>query len=214
MNLGIPHVLRVAAYDQKDVFQHIYIASFDQTGNAYIIDAVPEIPHFNYEEPYIDIKTINMDLVELSGLGATGTSMLEQEQQRDLIEELNAPFSLNGVEFDDDSDLEDHFFSTKEKLKDIKQTTMRWEKFLFYYNTVEEKLDSIKDLKYKILSKTKKNIKGSDVHHYVCELHKDEEFIKKAETMYSMKNIKELENKYRKARRQVVHDSMKLIKYV
>lgn len=109
MNLGIPHELRIAAYEQKGVFQHIYIASIDQTGNTYIIDAVPDIPHFNYEEPYIDIKTINMDLVELSGLGATGASNLEQEQQRELIEELNAPFTLSGVEFDDDQDLEDHF---------------------------------------------------------------------------------------------------------
>ena len=134
--------------------------------------------------------------------------VLQHRVNHDKIDIESVPLNCSTL------DLEDHFFSTKEKLKDIKQTTMRWEKFLFYYNTVEEKLDSIKDLKYKILSKTKKNIKGSDVHHYVCELHKDEEFIKKAETMYSMKNIKELENKYRKARRQVVYDSMKLIKYV
>ena len=60
LNLGISHEYRVAAYDGVGQFQHIYVAAFDQAGNKFIIDAVPQIPHFNYEENYVDLKTVNM----------------------------------------------------------------------------------------------------------------------------------------------------------
>jgi len=111
-------------------------------------------------------------------------------------------------------DLEDHFFNIREKLKDVKQTAIRWEKFLFYYNTVGDSIDGIKDLKYKILSKSKKTEKETDIYHYICELNYDEKLIKEIETKYANKNIKDLENIYRKARRSVVYESTKLLKYV
>lgn len=69
LNLGIPHEYRVVAYEEVGKFQHIYPVAFDKKGTSYIIDVVPEIPHFNYEEnPIIDLKIIPMELHELSGV--------------------------------------------------------------------------------------------------------------------------------------------------
>lgn len=109
LNLGIPHEYRVAAYQKKGKFQHIYPVAFDEQGNEYVIDVVPEIPHFNYEEkPIIDLKIITMELQELSGLAAT----TEREIRADLINDINQPFSLSGVNDDiDDMILEGSFLS-------------------------------------------------------------------------------------------------------
>lgn len=109
LNLGIPHEYRVAAYQEKGKFQHIYPVAFDEQGNEYVIDVVPEIPHFNYEEkPIIDLKIITMELQELSGLAAT----TEREIRADLINDINEPFSLSGVNDDiDDMILEGSFLS-------------------------------------------------------------------------------------------------------
>jgi len=99
LNLGIDHEYRIASYTKKAKFQHIYPVAFDQSGNSYVIDIVPEIPHFNFEEkPIIDLKTVSMELQELSGLGEVTDSNLEQELQADLVEELNQPFNLSGIE--------------------------------------------------------------------------------------------------------------------
>lgn len=132
LNLGIPHEYRVAAYQQKGKFQHIYPVAFDEQGNEYVIDVVPEIPHFNYEEqPIADLKIVampylknelnqiinqnrygskmtTMELQELSGLAAT----TEREIRADLINDINEPFSLSGVNDDiDDMILEGSFLS-------------------------------------------------------------------------------------------------------
>jgi hypothetical protein len=44
LSLGIRHEYRVAAYEQKGKFQHIYSVAFDDFGNEYVIDAVPASP--------------------------------------------------------------------------------------------------------------------------------------------------------------------------
>lgn len=94
INMSIPHEYRIVGYKRKGEFQHIYPVAFDPTGKAYIIDCVPEIPRFNYEaQPIIDMKTVNMELQELSGLA---------DVQSDLQEELNQPFTLSGFGGDED----------------------------------------------------------------------------------------------------------------
>lgn len=132
LNLGIDHEYRVAAYQEKGKFQHIYPVAFDEQGHEYVIDVVPEIPHFNYEEqPIADLKIVampylknelnqiinqnqygskmtTMELQELSGLAAT----TEREIRTDLINDINQPFSLSGVNDDiDDMILEGSFLS-------------------------------------------------------------------------------------------------------
>lgn len=100
LNLGIKHEFRVTAYKEKGKFQHIYPVAYDTNSTPYILDVVPEIPHFNYEaKPIVDLKIIPMELHELSGVQPTLT---ENELQHDLIEELNQPFELAG--FDDEND--------------------------------------------------------------------------------------------------------------
>lgn len=118
LNLGITHEYRIAAYKKIGEFQHIYPVVFDQNGNAFVIDVVPEIPHFNYEEqPIIDLKTIPMELHELSGtLPVDAEDMdfpvTEEEIQNDFAEEMQDPYSLEGIEEDyEDSILESNFLS-------------------------------------------------------------------------------------------------------
>lgn len=102
LNLRIKHEYRVTAYKDKGKFQHIYPVAFDNMGQAFVIDVVPEIPHFNYEaKPIIDLKTIPMELHELSGIEDTIT---DTELKNDLLEDLNAPFTLSGIS---DNDYED-----------------------------------------------------------------------------------------------------------
>ena len=109
LNLGIDHEYRITAYKEKGKFQHIYPVAFDEQGNEFVIDVVPEIPHFNYEEkPIIDLKRIPMELQELSGVEA----LTEREITNDLAEELSQPFSLSGIEDDlEDEILERGFLS-------------------------------------------------------------------------------------------------------
>lgn len=109
LNLGIDHEYRVAAYEQKGKFQHIYPVAFDEYGNEFIIDPVPEIPFFNYEaEPIIDLKTVKMELHELSGLGSA-TDEAVAEFQQDLNKSLNEEFTLSGIENEED----DIYFDTQ-----------------------------------------------------------------------------------------------------
>ena len=63
-NLKIPHRLRIAKYKQ-DHFQHIYPV-VPRGGRHITIDCVVE--HFNYEEPYTEIKDTTMYLEYLSEL--------------------------------------------------------------------------------------------------------------------------------------------------
>jgi len=134
LNLGIEHEYRVAAYEEKGQFQHIYPVAIDQQGNEYVIDAVPEIPNFNYEaHPIKDIKIIKINAHSLSGylpLDATINPSINptinglnpndmelhelsgindaEEFKNDLQEELNQPFNLSGIE----DDLEEEILST------------------------------------------------------------------------------------------------------
>lgn len=102
LNMGIPHEYRVAAYSKKGVFEHIYPVAINSNDQSYIIDCVPEIPRFNYEaKPIIQLKTIPMQLQELSGI---------TDAKQTYLEELTAPLNLSGLE-EDEHDLEDSFLS-------------------------------------------------------------------------------------------------------
>ncbi|MEW7289637.1 transglutaminase-like domain-containing protein [Aquimarina sp. 2304DJ70-9] len=123
LNLGITHDYRVVAYKEPGKFQHIYPVAFDESGKAFVIDVVPEIPHFNYEEqPIIDLKTISMELHELSGVDPdvmeeSEFPVTEEEIQQDFFEEMNDPFPLEGIEDDyEDLLLESNFLSGFEEV--------------------------------------------------------------------------------------------------
>ena len=77
-NLKIPHTLRIAKY-RKDYFQHIYPIVRKGNGKYITIDCVVE--HFNYEEPYTEIKDTTMDLQYLSGTENTETEFGNWEDQ-------------------------------------------------------------------------------------------------------------------------------------
>ncbi len=112
LNLNIRHEYRVTAYKEIGKFQHIYPVAFDSLGNHFVIDVVPEIPRFNYEaKPIIDLKTIPMELHELSGVGDELPNSVLEEQKHELLEELNQPFSLSGIDDENDDILEDSFLS-------------------------------------------------------------------------------------------------------
>jgi len=108
-NLGIQHEARVAAYKSKGAFQHIYPVAIDEHGEEYVIDIVPEIPHFNYEQkPIIDLITIPMELEVLSGAGdeEIAEAMLA-DMANDLADDQNP--SIEGIDEDDDDELESSF---------------------------------------------------------------------------------------------------------
>jgi hypothetical protein len=133
LNLGIDHEYRITAYEERGQFQHIYPVAIDENGNQFVIDVVPEIPHFNYEaEPIKDIKVIKINAHSLSGylpIDATinpninptikgyNTKDMElqelsgigdaEEFKNDLQNELNQPFNLSGIE----DDLEEEILS-------------------------------------------------------------------------------------------------------
>lgn len=133
LNLGIEHEYRITAYEKRGQFQHIYPVAKDKNGNQFVIDVVPEIPHFNYEaEPIKDIKILKMNTSALNGylpIDATinpninptikgyNTNDMElqelsgigdaEEFKNDLQNELNQPFNLSGIE----DDLEEEILS-------------------------------------------------------------------------------------------------------
>ncbi len=116
--MGIPHEYRIVAYSAKGKFQHIYPVAFDSKGQLWVIDCVPEIPHFNYEKlPIADIKYVKMELQELSGVSEEETFDRE-EQAQDMMEELNEPFALSGVDDPEDELLEDMFLSGFQEVDD------------------------------------------------------------------------------------------------
>ncbi len=135
LNLGIKHEYRITAYQKKGKFTHIYPVAYDEQGKAFVIDTVPEIPHFNYEEqPIMDLKIVDMidevqhyqneinqnknqnqygsknkqmELQELTGV----TQVTQQEMQQELIQDINQPFHLSGVDEEEDILLEGSFLS-------------------------------------------------------------------------------------------------------
>ncbi|WP_167571760.1 LPD1 domain-containing protein [Aquimarina algiphila] len=125
LNLGIDHEYRVTAYEEVGKFQHIYPVAFDTDGTPYVIDIVPEIPHFNYEEqPIIDLKTIPMELQELSGvqpelLEENEFPITDEEILNDFAEEIDEANQLEGIEDDyEDAILDNTFLSGFEEVMD------------------------------------------------------------------------------------------------
>lgn len=128
-NLDIVHEYRITAYEEVGKFGHIYPVAIDENGEDWVIDAVPEIPYFNYEEhPIIDQITVKINPMDIQELSGIEDDMLEQELfeeemlngdfseeeisdeeiEQDLIEEMNQPFSLSGMDEEDEED-EDMF---------------------------------------------------------------------------------------------------------
>lgn len=74
IRLGIPHKLRLAEYENKGYYQHIYVV-VPHKGKEIIMDCVKD--RFNQEHPYTHIKDTNikidydMNLFELHGIGNT-----------------------------------------------------------------------------------------------------------------------------------------------
>ena len=64
--LRIPHLLRVAMYDEDNGFQHIYPVAFDTDGTEIIIDCV--LDEFNVEVPTLKKIDQTMELQFLNGL--------------------------------------------------------------------------------------------------------------------------------------------------
>lgn len=125
LNLGIAHEYRITAYEEVGKFQHIYPVAFDTDGTPYVIDIVPEIPHFNYEEqPIIDLKTIPMELHELSGVESMDIEdidypITDEEILNDFAEEIDQANQLEGIEDDyEDAILDNNFLSGFEEVLD------------------------------------------------------------------------------------------------
>ncbi len=122
--LGIGHEYNVVGYSGEGRFEHIYPVAFDGQGNRFVIDVVPEIPYFGYEEgPVTDRVTVtvltgeqtnneSMILEELSGIGNAGTDVFNSELNSELIDGMTEPFDLGGIhdEDGDDDDLSDSGF--------------------------------------------------------------------------------------------------------
>lgn len=48
LNLGYDCKLVVAAYRERNQWQHVYPTAYGHDGRRYVLDCVPEIPYFNY----------------------------------------------------------------------------------------------------------------------------------------------------------------------
>jgi len=97
-NLKLPHELIVAAYKDKNQWQHIYPVAYSPNGSRYVIDCVPEIPHFNYEaQPIKNQMIIPMRLEELG-------QALAAEAPTEMLRELTEPFELNALSGTDPDD--------------------------------------------------------------------------------------------------------------
>jgi len=86
-NMGYEHELCIAAYKKPDQWQHIYPAVYNEYGNRYVIDCVPEIPYFNYEaQPIKNQIIVPMKLEELGSAVSA-----------DMLSELTEPFDENSL---------------------------------------------------------------------------------------------------------------------
>jgi len=93
MNLNLPHELIIAAYKKESQWQHIYPVAYASDGTRYVIDCVPEIPHFNYEAQPIKNKiVIDMRLEEL---GTVSTDMISELTEDFDINNLSGTYSEN-----------------------------------------------------------------------------------------------------------------------
>jgi hypothetical protein len=69
LNLKIPHKLRLAEYNYKGFYQHIYVIV--PLGNGTYLTLDPVKDNFNEEHPYTNFEDIDMELQVLSGFGDT-----------------------------------------------------------------------------------------------------------------------------------------------
>ncbi|HNQ68818.1 MAG TPA: transglutaminase-like domain-containing protein [Bacteroidales bacterium] len=118
-NLEFNHELVVAAYKKENLWQHIYPVAYSIRGDRYVIDCVPEIPHFNYEAQPIKNKiVINMNSAyennysETRGIvgGLNDTyknqinNIMKLEQlgsvSAEMISELTEDFDINNLSAD------------------------------------------------------------------------------------------------------------------
>jgi len=105
-NLGIPHLFRIAKYDEKIGYQHIYPVALAPNGQEIVIDCV--LSKFNREVPYIEKIDKEMDLQFLDGV--------DEEFSGNTIGNIDAQDLLEG----DLGELGKRFRDTKlgKKLKD------------------------------------------------------------------------------------------------
>lgn len=107
LNLNYKHELIIAAYKSPDQWQHIYPVAYSTEGQRYVIDCVPEIPHFNYEVQPIknqiiinmspalegenqEINQINQNNMKLEELGSYES---QQSSRSDMFDQLISPIS-------------------------------------------------------------------------------------------------------------------------
>jgi hypothetical protein len=90
INMGIPHLFRIAMYDEKYGYQHIYVVAKVERGREVVIDCV--LNQFNKEVPYIKKIDKHMDLQFLDGV--------EEEFYKDSIRSIDSQDLLQG-EFGD-----------------------------------------------------------------------------------------------------------------
>jgi hypothetical protein len=87
LHLGIAHSLRLAEYNYKGYYQHIYVVVWLPNGEYITIDPVKD--EFNLEHPYTNYEDINMELQVLRGLyGLSGLTEAEKQSYRTAFESL------------------------------------------------------------------------------------------------------------------------------
>lgn len=98
-NIGIPHYLRIAKYEGKTYFQHVYVV-VPQTNNRYItIDAV--LDEYDTEKEPIETKDfLVMNTTNLNGIDVTVLSGIEDEG----LNELHGV--IEGIDFERTNELE------------------------------------------------------------------------------------------------------------
>lgn len=87
LHFGIAHSLRLAEYNYKGYYQHIYVVVWLPNGGYITIDPVKD--EFNLEHPYTNYEDINMELQVLRGLsGLSGLTDAEKQSYRTAFESL------------------------------------------------------------------------------------------------------------------------------
>lgn len=90
-NLKVPHLFRIAKYNQ-DVYQHVYVVVPNpSSGKYYTIDCV--LSQFDYEKPYKQQKDFNMSLqgIDVAVLSGASDDVLDLVSGFDGLEGLDGP---------------------------------------------------------------------------------------------------------------------------
>lgn len=95
-NLNIKHIFRIAAYNGKYDYQHVYPVAYDESGREIIIDCV--LDQFNREEPYIK-PTIEVNMTQqLSGYNPSYLGEADKTGKFNLMEWIKAnPFIVAAI---------------------------------------------------------------------------------------------------------------------